>query len=326
MIYSNWRHWLVAIALLGAVSLASAQNYERRDVTFPSQGLKCAAWLYVPSGLRENEKRPAIVMAHGFSAVKEMYLDNFASKFAKAGFVVMVFDYRYFGGSEGQPRGQLLWPEQITDYRNAITWTSLQKEVDASKIGVWGTSYSGGHVTFLAAYDRRIKAVVAQVPATDIWDTYMGTWPAENQAGFLDWLAKNRADQMASGNKNYITVAAPEGESSVWPLKEWYDSFMELSAHAPSWLNKISIDSLETHVFYRPVAEIHRVSPTPYMMIIASDDIITPTAAEKEAFARAKEPKKLVEVQGRHFDAYKGPKHDQFAGPAVEWFKQWLMK
>lgn len=322
--------WLMVIAVVMAIALgttpALAQKYERRDVTFKSQGLDCAAWYYVPAGLKPGEKRPAIVMAHGFSAVKEMYLDNYASKFAAAGFVVVVFDYRYFGGSAGEPRGLLLWPEQVMDYRNAITWASLQPQVDPQRIGVWGTSYSGGHAMYLAAYDKRVKTVVAQVPVTNVWSTYMARWPAEQQAGFLGWLAQNRADRVATGKINEIAVAAPEGKPSVWPLQEWYDSFMDLSRNAPSWRNSMPVESLDTHITYEPIAPIARISPTPLLMVIASDDVITPTADEKEAFERAGEPKKLVVVPGRHFEAYHGPKHDAFVQPQVAWFKQWLMQ
>jgi len=317
---------LVLCGLLGTVDLSYGAGYERKDVTFPSQGLKCAAWYYIPTGAAEGERRPAIVMAHGFSAVKEMYLDNFAGKFADAGFVVLVFDYRFFGASEGEPRGQLLWPEQLQDYRNAITWIMLQKEVDPTRIGVWGSSYSGAHVIFLAPYDRRIKAVVSQVPATNIWDTYMAKWPAAQQAGFLGWLAKNREERIVSGKLNYIAVAAPVDQPSVWPLQEWYEEFMNLGKVAPNWVNKITVESLETHIMYQPISVIERVSPTPLLMIIASDDIITPTSAQKEAFEHAQEPKKLVVVQGRHFDAYNGPKHDEFVVPAVQWFKAHLLQ
>src|SRR5579884_4519163 len=89
----------------------------RRDVTFRSQGLTCAGWLYVPDDLRPGERRPAIVMAHGFSAVKEMHLPNFAERFTAAGFITLVFDYRYFGDSEGEPRSQLFPAEQHEDYQ-----------------------------------------------------------------------------------------------------------------------------------------------------------------------------------------------------------------
>lgn len=110
---------VLLLAMLNG-GMANAQQFERREVTIASEGLKLAAWYYTPTNLKPDEKRAAIVMAHGFSGVKEMYLDNFARKFAQAGFVVVVFDYRYFAGSEGEPRGQLLWPEQIQDYRNAM--------------------------------------------------------------------------------------------------------------------------------------------------------------------------------------------------------------
>jgi acetyl esterase/lipase len=316
---------VAAISLLMAGQSVFAAGYERRDVRFTCQGLSCAGWYYVPDGLSAGEKRPAIVMAHGFSAVKEMLLDNFASKFADAGFVVLVFDYRFFGESEGEPRGRLLWPEQIQDYRDAITWVSLRGEVDPNRIGVWGTSYSGGHVMFLAAYDRRIKAVVSQVPVSDVWDTYFDAMPVEQRNGFLGWLASNRADAVANGNVNYITVAAPEDQPSVWPLQEWYDAFMRLSRDAPSWKNGITVESLETHITYEPAAPIHRISPTPLLMIVASDDVITPTQASVSDFEKAGEPKKLIVVPGRHFDAYEGPDHPAFAGPAVEWFETWLM-
>ena len=80
----------------------------RQDVTFVSEGLKCAGWLYLPDDLKSGEKRPAIVMAHGFSAVKEMYLDSFAEVFVAVGFVTLVFDYRYQGASEGESRDRII--------------------------------------------------------------------------------------------------------------------------------------------------------------------------------------------------------------------------
>ncbi|OGK87839.1 MAG: hypothetical protein A2X52_13370 [Candidatus Rokubacteria bacterium GWC2_70_16] len=115
----------------------------RRDVTFVSGGLRCSGWLYTPDSIAEGLRPPAVVMAHGFSAVKEQGLDRFAERFAAAGLVTLVFDYRYFGASEGMPRGRLFPADQIEDYRNAITWLSEQPEVGAARIGLWGTSYRG---------------------------------------------------------------------------------------------------------------------------------------------------------------------------------------
>lgn len=198
---------LMAMWMLGFAHVAGAQNYERRDVTFNSQGLKCAAWYYVPHAASGDKKRPAIVMAHGWSATKEMFLDNFASKFADAGFVVLVFDYRFLGASEGEPRGQLFPADQHEDYRNAMTWVSLQKEVDPNRIGIWGTSYSGAHVLQIAAYDRRVKAVVSQVPGTDSWELVRRNVPSIEWDGMFAWLASDRQQRYTIGKVNYIPRA-----------------------------------------------------------------------------------------------------------------------
>ena len=90
-------------------------------------------------------------MAHGFSAVKEMYLDSYAEVFAAAGFNALVFDNRNFGASDGEPRQEIDPWAQIRDYRHAITYATTLPEVDANRIGVWGSSYSGGHVLVVAA-------------------------------------------------------------------------------------------------------------------------------------------------------------------------------
>ena len=164
----------------------------RHDVTFPSEGLNCAGWLYVPDDMMGGEQRPAIVMAHGFSAVKEMYLDNFAEVFVAAGFVTLVFDYRNQGASEGTARGRIIPVEQHDDYRNAITWASLRPEVDASRIGVWGSSYSGAHVLHLAAFDKRIKAAVSQVPLVSGWQNAQRLIRADVFAQFIELLAQDR--------------------------------------------------------------------------------------------------------------------------------------
>lgn len=78
----------------------------------------------------------------------------------------MVFDYRFWGGSEGGPRNQVFASEMVDDYRNAITWLSKRPEVNSDRIGIWGTSYSGGLCLYVGIHDKRVKAVVAQVPST----------------------------------------------------------------------------------------------------------------------------------------------------------------
>lgn len=317
---------LTALLLLATTSLARAEAFERRDVTLTSQGLHLSGWYYVPRGLRSGEVRPAIVMAHGFSAPKEALLSNFAERFAAAGFVVLVFDYRYQGASEGEPRGQIFPAEQIEDYRNAITWVSAQKEVNAQKIGVWGTSYSGAHVLHLGAFDRRVKAVVSQVPLVDGPANAARLNRADNLPQVLAFLAGDRAQRYTTGTVNYIPVVAPEGQPSALPTPESLDFFTKVVAtSAPRWENRTTLESMEKFLEYNPGANIARISPTPLLMVVAEDDRLTPTDLAIEAYMRAREPKRLVLFRGGHFAAYQEPGLNTTAPAAVEWFRQWLM-
>ena len=134
----------------------------QRDIEFRAEdGVILRGWHYLPESAGPL---PTVVMAHGYSAVKEMYLDRFAEAFADAGIGAVVFDNRNFGSSDGQPRQEIDPWQQIRDYRDAITWASGLPEVDPERIGIWGSSYSGAHVLVVGAIDRRVKCVVAQVP------------------------------------------------------------------------------------------------------------------------------------------------------------------
>jgi hypothetical protein len=139
----------------------------QRSTCFESKGLKRSVTFYTPDKIASGDRCPAIVMAHGIGLTKEMGLPQFAEFFSQAGFAVSLFDYRYLGASEGEPRGQMLPTEQHEDFRNAITWIQLQSEVDPEYIGLCGFSYSSSHVMHLAAFDRRVKAIVAQMPTVN---------------------------------------------------------------------------------------------------------------------------------------------------------------
>ncbi len=137
---------------------------QRSDVTFQSAGTRCAAWLYRPDGQGEI---PCVVLAHGFGAVRELRLDAYAERFAAAGLAALVFDYRHFGGSGGEPRQLIDVGRQLEDWRAAIAYTRELDGIDSRRIALWGTSFSGGHVVAVAATDEQIAAVVSQVPFTD---------------------------------------------------------------------------------------------------------------------------------------------------------------
>jgi uncharacterized protein len=282
--------------------------------------------MYVPKEMKQGEKRATIVMRHGWSAVKETYLDDFAAKFSSGGFVVLVFDYRNFGDSEGEPRGHIDPHMQHEDYRNAITWASLQPMVDASRIGIWGSSYSGAHVIHLAAFDRRVKCAVAQVPLMNATNSFRRLVRADNWRGLPAWLAADRAEEYTTGKINYLPVVAEQGKPSALPTQDSYDWFIKVGrTRAPKWENRQTVRSLELALEYNPAANIHLISPTPFMMMVAENDVLTPPDLAIEAYGRARVPKRPVILPGGDFCACASGLQSA-STPALSWFKQHLMK
>ena len=135
-------------------------NARRSDVTFSVGRDSCAAWLYRPANV---ERPPVIVMAHGFGAIRTLRLDAYAQCFADAGYAVLVFDYRHFGDSTGQPRELLSLSRQQQDWRAAIAYARTLPGIDTGRVIAWGSSLSGGHVLHTAARDHNLAAVIAQV-------------------------------------------------------------------------------------------------------------------------------------------------------------------
>src|SRR6185369_6806586 len=107
----------------------------RRDIEFDAEGVTLRGWFYPAEGA--SGAGPAVVMAHGFSAVKEMYLDRFAEAFAAAGLGALVFDHRGFGASEGGVRQEIDPEQQIRDWRDAISFAETLESVDPERIGIW---------------------------------------------------------------------------------------------------------------------------------------------------------------------------------------------
>jgi fermentation-respiration switch protein FrsA (DUF1100 family) len=286
-----------------------------------SQGLQCSGWLYIPDNLGGGQKAPTIVMAHGLSAVKDQALPDFAEKFAAAGFVTLVFDYRYFGESEGEPRCQIFPMEMVEDYRNAITWVSGQPEVDPKRIGIWGTSYSGGLVLWVGTFDKRIKAVVAQVPSAVNPESRRAVNP-KNWDSVGDLLLRDRIQRYQTGVVSYMKVVAPEGEPCVLPGKVCYDAMMSLSS--PSWRNEVTLESIEKMREFDPVSLVHLMAPTALLLIPAENDGLIPLEVVKDAYARASEPKFISILPITHFEIYRDPWLSRAVAEAINWYNKYL--
>jgi len=286
-----------------------------------SKGLRCSGWLYVSDDLKAGAKAPTIVMANGFTGVKEQILPNFAARFVDAGFVTMVFDYRHFGDSEGEPRSQNFPLELVEDIRNAITWVSDQPEVDPQRIGIWGASQGGGLVLYVGTYDRRVKAVVSLVPFAPTPEQRRAR-NAENYDSMSRILLRDRIERYKTGVVNYMKVVAPEGEPCVLPGKEAYDEYTAIKQ--PNWRNQVTLESLEKMREFDPVSMVHMISPTPLLFIVAEKDCFFPLDLVKAIYERAREPKAMKTFPVLHFEMYREPWISKAAGEAISWYKQHL--
>ena len=206
----------------------------RRDIAFDAAGTTLRGWFYPAEGA--SGPGAAVVMAHGFSAVKEMYLDRFAEVFAAAGLNVLVFDNRCFGASDGEPRQEIDPWAQVRDYRHAITYAGTLPETDANRIGIWGSSYSGGHVLVLGAIDRRVKAVVSQVPLISGHDNFRALVRADFIAGFREMFDDDRLARFRGEPPVMVPVVDEDPLApSALPTADSYTWFTETGkSRAPS--------------------------------------------------------------------------------------------
>lgn len=265
-------------------------------------------------------------MAHGFSAVKEMYLDRYAQVFSEAGLAVLVYDNRNFGASGGEPRQEIDPWAQVRDYRHAITYAQTLPEVDPNRVGVWGSSYSGGHVLVVGAIDRRVKCVVSQVPLVSGHDNFLRLVRADLVAANREMFGQDRLNRYRGGEPAKIAVVSedPVRTPCALPTADSYQWFTETArTRAPSWKNEVTLRSVEMFSEYEPGTYVPWIAPTPLLMVVAAGDHLTPADLALAAYERALEPKKLVLLPGGHFDAYVKD-FDRAAGAARDWFVEHL--
>lgn len=277
---------------------------ERRDIEFNADGVTLRGWLYAPEG---RGPFPAVVMAHGFTALKEMTLDRYAEVFAKGGLAALVYDNRCLGDSDGEPRHDIDPVAQRRDYRYAITFAQQQAEIDSARIGIWGTSYTGGVVFAVAALDKRVKAVVSQVPFVHGWKNILEFLRLAELPEFMKMIDDDRARRMKGEPPQYIPVTSGrEGEPCAFPGRRTHDYFHGYVRQVPGlkWENKVTIRSLEYLLEFDVTGYMELISPTPMLMIVSNDDKSAPTDLAMEMYQRAREPKELYVIKADHYASY----------------------
>lgn len=249
----------------------------QREIEFTSGGETVRGDLLLPEG---EGPFPVVVMAGGWCYVKELRQPQYAADFVRRGFAALIFDYRRMGASEGQPRQHIDPWDQIEDYKNAITFAEQQPELDPDRIGIWGISYSGGHVLIVGAIDPRVKAVVSNVPVIDGYQTMWRMHGTDRFRKLKAFVAEDRAKRTETGEHGYMAMSgvpnSPDDAFSVWPDNDVLAVFNELKAtQAPRHEHRNTVASLEMLMEYDASAYAKRLLDTPVMMIVADQDDIT---------------------------------------------------
>jgi cephalosporin-C deacetylase-like acetyl esterase len=290
---------------------------DRTDIEFPAHdGTTLRGWLYVP---RDGAPHPGIVMSHGFSATKEMALDEYADLLCVGGLAVLVYDHRCLGASDGEPR-QLVDPwAQARDTIAALDWLEGRDGIDPARLGLWGSSFSGGHALVVGALDERVGAVVANVPFVG----HPGEARTDDDA--FAGLARGVREHThkADDVMGPIPVVAEWGRDgdAVMPQTEAAEWFLDEGRRAGSrWQNWVLLPGGSSMGDFDPAIALARLH-TPTLLVLASEDRVAPTSGGLAAFEILPGPKDLLVIDGHHFTPYAGEALAQSATAALAFYR-----
>ena len=290
------------------------------DISFDSAGITLAGNLYLPAG-RANGPRPAIVVGHPGSGVKEQTAGLYARRLAGQGFVTLAFDSAYQGDSGGEPRGLEDPAHRIEDLKAAVSYLTTRPEADPERIGALGICASGGYILPATGSDHRIKAA-ATVSAVDIARQFrLGADGTQDPAVFqamLDAAASART-VAARGEKPPVLTLFPDTIEQARALGgdhgadgfEYYRTSRGQHPRSAGFLDWTSIDKMAT---FDAFASVPLIGQRPLLMIAGTRAVTSWMSVV--AFQRAAGPKELHWIDGAsHVDLYD---KEQYVGPVLE--------
>jgi fermentation-respiration switch protein FrsA (DUF1100 family) len=292
----------------------------RTEVEFRVEdGTLLRGFLHTPEDGRPS---PGIVMAHGFSGVKEQ-IDHYAAAFSERGFSVLVYDHRGFGSSEGAPRFEVDPYRQIADWRDALTYVSGHPAFDLERgLGVWGSSFAGGLAIVIAANDPRVSVVVAQIPNVSGHLNTQQMFGPRVRRRLREMFDEDRRNRIDGGAPAMIPVfsADPDELCALPPVvrQRFINSGYE---DAPSWSNEVTLRSVENMMDFEVMGWVEHVAPKPLLMIVGAKDNVTFPEIQLRAFESAREPKKAYVHPGGHFQTYHEPYFEGTCEAAGDWFE-----
>ncbi|WP_171498454.1 MULTISPECIES: alpha/beta hydrolase [unclassified Acinetobacter] len=296
------------------------------NIKFTSKGITCSAW-YLPATSEEfmtAQGRPCIVMATGFGGTKDTGLLDFAEPFSQAGFDTLVFDYRGFGESAGSPRQNVSYIQQREDYHAAIETARSLPYVDGSRIALWGTSYSGGHVVVVAAQDSKISAVVSMNPATDGLAALKQVFQYGGIKQITTAIGHGIKDLMHAITQrppHLIPIVGQPGTAAMISTPGAEESYTAMAG--PTWRNEVCARAALEVSYNRPVTFAKKVKCPALIQVGSNDQIAPPNPARKTA-RLIQSPTELLEYPIDHFDFYTESWHGAVLNDQIGFLKKAL--
>ena len=288
----------------------------RRDVGFVVDGRRCDAWLY-ESDDAHSAPRPVVVMGHGLGATKSMGLARYAERFSAAGYACLVFDYRHFGDSEGEPRELLSVRAQLADWEGAVAFARSLPGVDPDRVVVWGTSFGGGHVLTVAARDHRIAAAIAQCPFTDGIASTLAVPPVTSTRVTVAAL-RDLVRAVRGAAPLYLPNAAAPGEPAFMSSADALPGMRALGLADDR--NRLTARSALEVLRYRPGRGASRIR-CPLYVALCGPDTVAPSGPAARQVARAPHAEVTTYAVG-HFDIYLGESFERAVAHYLEFLRR----
>ena len=296
-------------------------SWLRSEGAFRSGGDTCAAWVYRPA-VSPAAKAPVIVMAHGFGCVRALRLPAYAERFASAGYVVVVFDYRYFGDSGGSHRQLLDVAAQLDDWRAAIAWARTLDGVEPGRVVGWGTSLSGGHVITLAGTGAPLAAIIAQVPHLSGLAAVRATG-VRQAARLLPAALEDTVRALFHRPPRYVDSVGRPGSRAIMVTPDAWPGVAKMAA-----ADGLALTDIPLTVAARAALRIGTYSPLrhagavmcPALIQVTADDALCPTSATRKALSRMADAR-LESYPGQHFDVYVEPLFDTVVADQIAFLR-----
>ncbi len=267
-------------------------------IQFTSGGLRCTADYFRPLG---KGPFPVIVMAHGLGGTRNMRLTAYAERFAAAGYACLVFDYRHFGDSEGEPRQLLDINRQLEDWKSAVAYVRGLEDVDPSKVILWGSSFSGGHVLSTAAQDVEVKAVIAQGLFTDGLASALAMSPITSLKLTVLALA-DRIGSLFGAKPIMVKVAGRPNDTALMTAPDAYDGYNNLVPKGATLINYAAARFALDIIRYYPGRKTAQIQ-APVLFQVCNNDSVAP-AKKTLQHAQRTPNKEIKRYDYGHFDIY----------------------